>query len=261
MKKTILLVSVVVLMVAAVVAVKMIFFPSVSDDFFQLNANKLKQAPAGVVILRATHFPKSTRNGVIMTSSNLKGKTIQRIMGRNVSLQQVIITAYGGDLSRVVLPTDAPKTNFDFLVAVPDDPGGHLKTAIRKKLGLVAHNETRDTDVLALKVVDANPPGLKAGPANEKPDIAPKGGQLVFTHQKLNVITDGLGQMLKIPVVDKTGLNDFYDFSLVWDTKMQQALGGGALDKEAGAKILAGWGLGLEPDTAPMDVLVVEKAK
>jgi uncharacterized protein (TIGR03435 family) len=67
--------------------------------------------------------------------------------------------------------------------------------------------------------------------------------------------------MLKTPVVDKTGLTNFYDFSLAWDAQTRRGIQNGTLSPEEGEKILAGWGLALEPDTASIEMLVVEKAK
>ena len=61
--KTIALVSIATVLVAAAVAVKMIFFPSVSDVFFQLNVTKLRQSPANAVILRPDAFFKFCTQG------------------------------------------------------------------------------------------------------------------------------------------------------------------------------------------------------
>jgi len=66
--------------------------------------------------------------------------------------------------------------------------------------------------------------------------------------------------ILKMPVVDKTGLTNYYDFSLVWDSQTAQQIQNGTLDQATGQKILAEWGLGLEPDTASLEMLVVKKA-
>jgi uncharacterized protein (TIGR03435 family) len=119
--------------------------------------------------------------------------------------------------------------------------------------------ETRDTPVLALKVEDPNSPGLKISPDGEKENTNFKNGRLYFTHQRLTVVTDGLEQMIKSPVVDETGLTNFYDFSLVWNQQMQQQIQSGTLDQATGQEILADWGLGLEPDTASLEMLVVKK--
>ena len=77
----------------------------------------------------------------------------------------------------------------------------------------------------------------------------------------LAVVKENLEQILKTPVVDKTGLTNFYDFSLIWDAQTAKQIQSGTLDIETGKNILAEWGLGLEPDTETIDMLVVEKAK
>lgn len=259
MTKTIVLAGVLVLALAAAVAVKMIFFPPVSDKFFQINPQRLRQAPPGLVVVRPTHFPnspkKSSPSG--MTQTNFKGA--QWMVGRNIAFQELIAAAYGYNPGRIALPPDAPKGNFDYLVTVPKDPEARLQSAIRRKLGYTAQVETRDTPVLALKVEDLDSPGLKLSTAT-KEDISPKNGRLYFTHARLNVVTDGLEGMLKMPVVDETGLTNFYDFSLAWDPQTRRQIQSGNMDSETGRKILAEWGLGLEPDTASLEMLVVKKA-
>jgi uncharacterized protein (TIGR03435 family) len=256
--KTVTLIGVLILVLVLGVGVKMFFFPFVSDAIFQMNSNKLKQAPANVVLLRPTHFPKSGRNGIVYTSVERKGKSSQWIMGRNVSLQTVIATAYSYNAGRVSLPPGASTANYDFLVTTASDPEQHLQSAIRHKLGYTADVETRDTPVMALKVEDPNSQAMKVSTA-EREDITPKNGRLYFTHVRLSVVTDGLEGMLKTPVVDKTGMTNFYDFSLLWDSKTAQKIQSGTLDEETGRKILTGWGLGLEPDTASIEMLVVKK--
>jgi len=258
--KTTVTVGVVVLvLVAMAVVVKLIFFPSVKDAYFMINNRSLQRVPAGLVIVRPTHFPSSPRKssppGIMETS--VKGA--QWMVGRNVTFQQLMAIAYSYNPGRIALPFDPPNGNFDFLVTVPKDPQTRLKSAIRRKLGYVAQVETRDTSVLALKVEDPNSPGLKVSPDNERDNADVKNGRLYFTHQRLTTITSGLEGILKIPLVDKTGLTNFYDFSLVWDTKTQQQIQNGTLDNESGQKILAEWGLGLEPDTASIEMLMVKK--
>lgn len=258
MKKAILLTSVMVLVLAMAVAVKLMFFPAVDDKYFLINQQRLAQAPPGLVIVRPTHFPSSPKKqsppGTMQTNS--KGEI--RMVGRNVPFQQLIAIAYSYNPGHITLPPGAPKENFDYLVTVPKDPAARLQAAIRRKLGYTAQVETRDTPVFALKIIDPALPGLKVSTATQQ-DISPKNGRLYFTHAQLSIVTDALEGMLKTPVVDKTGLTNFYDFSLSWDTQTQRLIQGGTLDNETGSKILAEWGLGLEPDTAAMEMLVVKK--
>jgi uncharacterized protein (TIGR03435 family) len=245
----------VLLLVAMAVVVKLMFFPTINDRFFQVRNNaELKQAPPGLVIVRPTHFPKPPTNGIAAVI--VKGSPW--IVGRNVTFQNLIATAYSYNPGRVALPVGAPKGNYDFLVTVPKDPQAQLQTAIRRKLGYVAEKETRDTPVLALKVEDPSSPGLKVSTAKSD-NLAEKNGRLYFTHQRLTTITDGLEGILKTPVVDETGLTNFYDFSLAWDPQTAQQIQSSTLDNETGRKILTEWGLGLEPDTASIEMLVVKK--
>jgi uncharacterized protein (TIGR03435 family) len=253
--KTVVTTGLVVLLLVAVVVVKLAFFPSIKDANFTLNIRSLQQAPANVVIIRLTHFPKSTRNGVISASSNRNGKSTRWMMGRNVPLSDVMAAAYGQNPSRVALPPGAPKGNYDFLVTVADNPEEQLQSAIRRKLGYTAQMEKHDADVLALKIENATLPGLTVSDASEKENVNFTGGKLYFTHMRLTILTDGLQQMLKTPVVDKTGLTNFYDFYTVWNQQMQN----GHWDQAAAEKLLNGWGLGLEPDTVPIHMLVVKK--
>lgn len=260
--KIIVLVSVLALVLAgAVVAVKMLFFPSVNDRYFNTNSARLRQAPPGLVVVRPTHFANtakrsSPQNQIGYTS--VKGA--QWMVGINVTFHQLIATAYSYNPGRIALPINPPQGNYDFLVTVPKDPEAHLQSAVRRKLGYTAQTETRDTSVLALKVENPNSPGLKVSADSEKVNTDLKNGRLYFTHQPLTVVTDGLEGILKTPVVDKTGLTNFYDFSLIWDAQTAKQIQSGTLDNETGKKILAEWGLGLEPDTASIEMLVVKRA-
>ena len=253
--KTLLLAGSLVLAGAAV-AVKLIFFPSVPDKIFQVRNNAvLQHAPPGLVIVRPTHFPKPPTNS--MSAALVKGTSW--MVGRNVTFQMLMAAAYSYNPERIVLPVGAPKQNFDFLVTKAGDPREHLQSAIRNKLGYTADKETRDVSAFALKVENPNSDGLKISRDDEKENTDVKNGRLYATHMKLSFVIDEVTSILKMPVVDKTGLTNFYDFSLVWDDKTAQAIQSGALGMDTGKKILAEWGLGLEPDTASLEMLVVKK--
>jgi uncharacterized protein (TIGR03435 family) len=198
-------------------AVKVAFFPSIKDAYFAMDNRGLQQAPAGLVIVRPTHFPFLRRNGIFYAQSPRKGDPGRWMMGRNVPLREVIAVAYDGNSARVVLPPDAPNGNFDFLVTVTRDPGPRLQKVIRRKLGCVAQKETRDTDVLALKIMDARLPGLTVSRADEKERMFYNDSKLRFWHRRLAVLSVGLGQYLSTPVMDQTGLTNFYNFAIIWD--------------------------------------------
>jgi uncharacterized protein (TIGR03435 family) len=255
--KTIVLVTVLIAVLVAAVVVKLVFFPSVKDAWFAMNQGNLQRVPLGLVILRPTHFPNSTiRRGVMYAPSQKDF----RVMGRNVSLRGVMATAYGESTGRVLLPPGAPTNNFDFLVTlVAEKPLERLQKAIHNKLGYTAQKQTIDTDVLALKVENPNSPGLTVSAPDEKENGNFKNGKLYLTHFPLKELTGGFEQILKTPVVDETGLTNYYDFSLTWNPRFLASLRSETTARPTLDKLLAGWGLGLEPDTASVEMLVVKK--
>ncbi|HXE42594.1 MAG TPA: DUF3738 domain-containing protein, partial [Candidatus Baltobacteraceae bacterium] len=215
-----------IVLIAAVVAIKMIWFPGVNDDWFQMGAQKLRKVPAGKIIVRPTHFPKSPTDSLTILP--------KRLVGCNVTFKQMIAIAYGENEGDVWLPPSAPKNNFDFLVTALSNQKGLLRDAIEKKTGYAGHKETRDTDVLALKILDPALPNLKESAADEKTGQNMKSGRLYLTHQKISVIVGGMSGIVKMPVVDKTDLKNFYNFSIPWNNKIAQ----GNLTQDEGEAIL-----------------------
>jgi uncharacterized protein (TIGR03435 family) len=234
-----------------------------------MDYRSLQHAPAGLVMVRATHYPFLRNPGLLSSVSPRAETNVFRIMGRNVPLRTVFAVAYHQSPSRVILPPDAPKTNFDFLVTVTSDTRASLRAAIRETLGYVAETETLDTNVLAIKIVDARLPGLKVSPDTEKRDVFYNDQNLKVQHlpllmmanDRLTTLSDGLGRILPIPVVDETVLTNVYDYTIAWNVRVQRQLENEATARPAVDKILAVWGLGLRPDTAPVEMLVVKKAK
>jgi len=252
--------ALVLTLIAAVVAVKLMFFPVIKDDYFGMKQENLREVPSGLVVVRPTHFPKSARKGIVSDSVRKSGKPVWRMMGRNVSFQQLMAVAYGRNPDRVIVPPDAPKTNFDFLFTMSGDLQPRLQAAIRKKLGFVARLEKRDSDALALTVQDASLPGLVVSDGNAKPNVNFEKGKLYFTHMRVQMMLDGLEQALKMPVVDKTDLTNFYDFSVTMDAQLQRQMQNDATATAAVKRILGAWGLALVPDTEQIEMLVVHSA-
>ena len=259
-KTKIILLAVLLTLVAAAVCVKLFFFPPLKDEWFEMNPGRLQQVPAGFAAIRPTHFPMSVlRKGVMY--SGPKGRIHARWMGRNVSLRDIIAVAYGENVGRVVMPSLAPTNHFDFLLTENSDPRVHLQKAIRRQFGYIAQKETKDTDVLAIKVENPELPGLTVSSPGEKEGGNFKNGKLYINHLQIKELTGGFEQLLKTPVVDKTGLTNYYDLSLEWNRRLFMQMQNDATARAAADKILGAWGLGLEPDAAPLEVLVVKRAE
>ena len=254
--KTVVAGVVVLAVIALAVAVKWRYFPFIKDEYFKADYRRFQEVPGNLLVVRPTHF-SFPANGTSFSSSTRapSGQYVVRQMGRNVPLERVIAMAYQCNPSRIVPPPTKPKGNFDFLVTVPDPSQERFRAAIQKKLGYTAHWEMRDTDVLLLETRTPDPPGLKVSTA-EKGNISFKNGKYEFTHMRLETITGFLEYTLKQPMLDRTGLTNFYDFSveLGWS-------GPGGPDQKTTEKILDGLGLKLEPGNESMQMLVVEKAR
>jgi uncharacterized protein (TIGR03435 family) len=259
MTKRIVLIIALVWVLALAVAIKLVYFPSAKDAYFAMDQRSLRQVPAGLLIIRPTHFSLSVfRKGVIYARAQGARRDPYRVMGRDVSLREMIAVAWQENSARVMMPPSAPTNNFDFIVTV-GEPQKEMQKAIRERFGYTADKETLATDVLALKVEDPALPGLSISADGEKEGSSFKKGKLYVTHLRLKELTSGFEQMLKTPVVDETGLTNYYDLSLAWNRQFMMRLGSPSTARPAVDKLLGGWGLGLEPDSASLEMLVVKK--
>ena len=257
--KTTLLVAVIPALLMAALGVKLFLFPSVKDAWFEMDEESLSRVPPGLLIIRPTHFSRSLyRRGVTSASIGQDGSGPWNIMGRDVSLRDIIAAAYDENAARVVLPLDAPTNHFDF-IATATDSRQRLAKAVRSEFGYTVHKETRDTGVLALKVENTLLPGLVISSAGETRNAFYKHGQYFLTHFQLKLLLPDFEQFLKTPVVDETGLTNNYDFSLPWNIQLVQQFNNEATARPALDKILATLGLGFETETASLEMLVVKK--
>ena len=231
-------------------------FSRVKDSYFTPDTDKLRQVPANLLVIRPTHFPHAY--GKIRHYH--EDEELARTVGQNVSFQMMMAEAYDCDFAQVVLPPGAPKSNFDFLVTRPGHVRRQLRTAIQKQLGYIAHRETQDTDALVLQVINPALPGLTPSADDENSDVNYKGGKLYFTHKQLDYIVDGLEQGLDKPILDQTGLTNYYDFSVAWNANVEKRMQDGSFSLDGTKKVLASWGLGLEATNTPLEMCVVEKA-
>jgi uncharacterized protein (TIGR03435 family) len=256
MKKTLIItVGIAVLAVAAVAM--MTGHHAVKDAYFEPDTDKLRQVPANLLVIQSTRFPNS--HGKVRHYH--ENDRLARTVGRNVSFQAMMAEAYDCDFAQVILPPGAPQGNFDFLVTKTGHVREQLRTAIEKQLGYTAHRETRDMDALILKVTNPSLPGLSVSGSDEDSDIHYKSGKLNFTHKPFDYIVGGLSQGLDKPILDHTGLTNYYDFSLTWNAGIEKAMQHGSLNADGTEKVIAEWGLSLEPTNVSMDVYVVEKAR
>jgi uncharacterized protein (TIGR03435 family) len=236
--------------------VKQVCFTTVDDRWFVVDYQNLLRAPAGVLVVRPTHYAQSPWSGSFSASSSYQsGKYLPRLLGRNVSLDQVIAMAYQCPESRVLLLPGTPTNYFDFLVTVRRKPVERMQAAVKRKLGYTAHWQERETEVLQLKVQTPNAPGLRASSA-DRSNVDLKDGRLYFTRQPMERLPELLERVLGKPVQDKTGLTGFYDFSVAWVRGRSHSL-----DETALKNSLRELGLTCESESDSLRMMVVERVK
>jgi uncharacterized protein (TIGR03435 family) len=258
MSRTQTIILLVAVFVALILGAVCVFFPFTKDAWFAMDQQRLLQVPPGRVVLRPTHFSDNPGKIVVYAAYQNNDREVRWIMGRNLPLRVAFATAYDVNRANVLLPPDAPTNNFDFLVTTLDPPKEHLKVALLHKLGLVAQRETQDTDVLAIKIMNPSLPGLTVSDPGRKANAHFNQGKIYFTHVRIRALTDFFERTLEIPVVDKSGLTNFYNFSMAWDPQTRNLLRSEATSRAAMDNIFNSWGLTLQPDTASVDMLVVK---
>jgi uncharacterized protein (TIGR03435 family) len=238
--------------VATAIIARTSFSTAVQDSYFQMNYWHFQTVPKNLLVVRLTHFTNDAGSFSATTSPKV-GKNVMRMLGRNLPLEQLIAMAYGCNSSRIVPPLIKPKGNFDYLVTVPDRQQERFQAAIKKKLGYTAHWENRDTDVLLLETTTPDPPGFTLSTAM-KPDLSFQNGKYRFTHMRPAFMLGFLESSFKQPVVDRTGMTNFYDFSVEMNWR-----GPNGPDQQQLGNILGNLGLKLEPATESTRMLVVEE--
>jgi uncharacterized protein (TIGR03435 family) len=154
-----------------------------------------------------------------------------------------------------------------------------LQALLAERFKLKVHSETRQAPVFELVIArggpklknaatDADPPlgkGEDGKPlagfnqATGSTEVA-QGESTKALADFLSQLTSGLGR----PVVDKTGLNGAYDFTLNWVPHFDRILpgsgGGSASPEEADSlfEALQQIGLRLQPATGPIDTIVID---
>jgi uncharacterized protein (TIGR03435 family) len=211
-----------------------------------LSSGMLDQLPPQVHIV-PTKFPHTT----------VSVSTKDKVLGIGYSLESILLIAYReSSSSRIVSSAKLPETKYDFIANLPQNSHEALQQELKKKFGLNASIQSRETDVLRLTVKNAAADGLR--PSTSQNGSASSGsGKFSCADQPLSSLIPTLEDRLKVPVVDETGLTGRFDIDLSWDETDSQRESSESL-KQA---LLEELGLELTPVKQPMDMLVVQQSR
>ena len=146
-----------------------------------------------------------------------------------------------------------------------------LRALLADRFKLVVHMETKELPVLALGIAKGGSK-LKASVAEDPGGLRPADGGLKFTQYTMPELGEFLSRLgsLGRPVLDRTGLQGAYDFTLLIDGQRRDLNDRAAADDFKRA--MSDWssishdlqeqlGLKLESDKAPVERLVIDHAE
>jgi uncharacterized protein (TIGR03435 family) len=218
-----------------------------ADDprYWKSDSRVLEKLPP-VMIIRPTKFP---RDGGGVGAGG-------RMMLKNVPLGNMIDHAYDFASTRTIFPADMPSERYDLMFTLPDKSKRILQQELAKRFGYVAHKESRQADVLLLKVKNPNPPNLKPSQTRFMSRMFTDANKTVIEDSDIPMFCWHVEGIVGKPVLDRTGLRGKYDITLemksIWDKPSKDMLDRALLDQ---------LGLELVPSRGPIEMLVVEKVK
>jgi uncharacterized protein (TIGR03435 family) len=218
------------------------------------------QGKEGVIMFNQVNQPPQVR--ILPSKFHKRAEYLgPKDLGTGLSAPDVVAAAYGSYSSaRAVFKTQLPARRYDFIACLPGGEAVNekaLQEAVRRKFGVVAKTETRETDVWLLQAKSTHAPGLQLNDSGKSGNgFWPVGDGFQGWNEPLLLLAIGLENEANVPVLDRTGLTNRYDFDLHCS---QADLGNHQWDRLNAA--LDPLGLELVPGRETIDVLVVDKAR
>jgi uncharacterized protein (TIGR03435 family) len=220
------------------------------------SMGQLQSAPP-TLIVRPTRYPD--RGGGYWTGT---GKAVWV----NGEVAELVGFAYGVGKTRMILPDDMPNGAYDYLATLANGQNDTLREEIKKQFLLVAHRETRQTDVLLLKV--RNPGLFNATVSKSGREAAYMTGDrdvqnFFFTNERCLRLAEQFEGYFERPILDRTGLAARYDWTFKWKTANREVSLEARLERIRQVLVPQFERIGLElvPSREPVEMLVVEKVK
>ncbi len=227
-----------------------------------LAADPPAQSPTTFEVASIRRNPSGGQNTQINSSNG-------KFTVTNGSLKTLIRNAY--DIQSFQFaggPSWLDTEMFDIVATTgsPDKiPPDQLKILIRNLLAdrfqLKLHWETRQTNVYALVVARNGPKLTEDSDAAKASGInTSKGshqGRMIGTKEPLSILASNVGNQLGRIVLDKTGLEGKYDWTLIWDPDPAPD----STNPSIFTALQEQLGLTLDPQKGPMETLVIDSVE
>jgi len=181
-----------------------------------------------------------------------------RMMGTGVSASTLVSAAYGfATTARTIPATGLPEGRYDYIASLTNGNAEALQQEVKREFGVIARIETRETNILLLKVKAPNAPGLKPSTSSLADQFESwDPGHFESKNKPLGYLACTLELYANVPVIDRTGLTNGFDINLHWEQTDLQNHNWNNVNQA-----LAPLGLELVPSREPIEMLVVEKAQ
>ena len=189
-------------------------------------------------------------------------------MGIAQPAKEIIQVAYQKDKLRTMFETTLPDDKYDFFaklvpaqeprkrIPVNEAWAAALQKEVANKFGVIGRMENRDADVLVLRPAPSGIKGFKVSHTMPHGHAMVNGaGKMQCYEQPVSTLTGVLEHEFKIPVVDRTGLTESYDFAVTWNEPDEENPNPDSLKQALHDQL----GLDLVPGREPIEMLVVSK--
>jgi uncharacterized protein (TIGR03435 family) len=199
-----------------------------------------------------------------------EGTAGDKEMGTGIPAQGVVAAAYGSTSARTIASAILPRGRYDFIASLTQGNAQALQREVQKKWGVTGRVETRDTEVLVLRVKNPAAPGLKrTAHLNDAYMMEIHPDELRCQNQALRDVCEELEVLANRPVIDQTGLTGHFDFDLHVDWGWTPGCNAPNPDltqpfinlNNVREALLSQLGLELVPTNLPVEMLVVGRAK
>jgi uncharacterized protein (TIGR03435 family) len=212
-----------------------------------MNSQSLDAAPP-MVFLRV-HDGSGGNTGSLASGGKL--------MGKGVSIRELLAIAYGITQSRLRMARQAPwpAEHVDYIVSLPSGQKEALQQSIREKFGLIAKRESRQEDIYVLTARAGEFPGLQPAAQRGGGSSSRTGGsEITFNNATVDSFARAIERIIQRPIINETGLRDRYDIFLTYAEPNAQQTDPEALKKALGDQL----GFELKPDKRDLEILLVQ---
>jgi uncharacterized protein (TIGR03435 family) len=200
------------------------------------------------------------------------------VRSTNVSLRRYIASAYDVDDDQISGPDWLGTARFDLVAkaAAPVEDQqimAMLRTLLAERFQLALHRETREMRGYALIMAQGGSKLRRAAPdGNSRTRSRP--GNITGEHTSMAELADAIKRLTGLRVVDMTGLDGVFDFTLVWGPSSSYVAGAQSPNDSASksdprnlspslspslvSALQEQLGLKLEERTLPVEILVID---